>query len=149
MNLLQHCFIFMSFFFGHEECGILAPQPGFKFPPPFLECSLNHWTAKEALEIILGVSQKSYEKHVCVLSCSVMSDFATIWTVACQAPLSMGFSRQEYWSVLPFPPPEGLLDLRIKGLSRRPRGERPLVELYLEPGGVFRTTHGRVTAPSC
>ena len=35
-----------------------------------------------------------------------MSDsFATPWTVACQAPLSMGFSRQEYWSGLPFPPP--------------------------------------------
>ena len=34
-------------------------------------------------------------------------------------------------------------------LSRCPRGERPLVELYLEPGGLFRTMHGRVTAPSC
>ena len=31
--------------------------------------------------------------------------FATPWTVACQAPLSMGFSRQEYWSELPFPIP--------------------------------------------
>ena len=30
--------------------------------------------------------------------------FATPWTVARQAPLSMGFSRQEYWSGLPFPP---------------------------------------------
>ena len=30
---------------------------------------------------------------------------ATPWTVACQAPLSVGFSRQEYWSGLPFPPP--------------------------------------------
>jgi len=37
---------------------------------------------------------------------SVMSDsFATLWTVACQAPLSMVFSRQEYWSGLPFPSP--------------------------------------------
>ena len=33
-----------------------------------------------------------------VLSCSVVSDSATPWTVAHQAPLSMGFSRQEYWS---------------------------------------------------
>ena len=33
---------------------------------------------------------------------------ATPWTVACQAPLSMGFSRQEYWSGLPFPSPESL-----------------------------------------
>ena len=40
-----------------------------------------------------------------------MSDsFATPWTVACQAPLSMGFSRQEYWSGLPFPSPGALPD---------------------------------------
>ena len=36
---------------------------------------------------------------------SVVSDSATLWTVAPQAPLYMGFSRQEYWSGLPFPPP--------------------------------------------
>ena len=34
--------------------------------------------------------------------------FATQWTVACQSPPSMGFSRQEYWSVLPFPSPGDL-----------------------------------------
>ena len=34
--------------------------------------------------------------------------FATPWTVAHNAPLSMGFSRQEYWSGLPFPSPEDL-----------------------------------------
>ena len=34
--------------------------------------------------------------------------FATIWTVACQAPLSMEFSRQEYWSGLPCPPSRDL-----------------------------------------
>ena len=40
--------------------------------------------------------------------CSVLSRvwlFATPWTVARQAPLSMGFSRQDYWSGVPFPPP--------------------------------------------
>ena len=35
---------------------------------------------------------------------------ATVWAVTCQAPLSMGFSRQEYWSVLPFPSPGDLPD---------------------------------------
>ena len=35
--------------------------------------------------------------------------FATPWTVALQAPLSLGFSRQEYWSGLPCPPPRDLL----------------------------------------
>ena len=38
----------------------------------------------------------------------------TPWTVACQAPLSMGFSRQEYWGGLPFPSPGDLPDLGIK-----------------------------------
>jgi len=39
-----------------------------------------------------------------VFSCSFISDsFATPWTITHQAPLSMGFSRQEYWSGLPFP----------------------------------------------
>ena len=36
--------------------------------------------------------------------------FATPWTVACQSPLSMGFSRDEYWSGLSFPPPRDLPD---------------------------------------
>ena len=43
---------------------------------------------------------------LCV-SCSVVSDSVTPWTVAHQAPLSVGFSRQEYWSGLPFPSPKG------------------------------------------
>ena len=42
-----------------------------------------------------------------------MSHSATLWTVAFQAPLSMGFSRQEYWSGFPCPPP-GNLDIGIK-----------------------------------
>ena len=42
---------------------------------------------------------------------------ATPWTVACQAPLFMGFSRQEYWSVLSLPPPGDLPDPVIKPRS--------------------------------
>ena len=42
---------------------------------------------------------------------------ATPWTVAFQAPLPMGFSRQEYWSGLPFPPPEDLSDPGIESGS--------------------------------
>ena len=40
--------------------------------------------------------------------------FQTPWTVACQAPLSMQFSRQEYWRGLPFPSPGDLPDPGIK-----------------------------------
>ena len=43
--------------------------------------------------------------------------FATPWTVAHQAPLSMGFTRQEYWSRLPFPPPGDLPDPGIEPRS--------------------------------
>ena len=43
--------------------------------------------------------------------------FATPWTIAHQAPLSMGFSRQEYWHGLPFPPTGDLSDPGIKPVS--------------------------------
>ena len=47
--------------------------------------------------------------HVCLLSCFIcVCLFETLWTVACQAPLTMGFSRQEYWGGLPHPPPGDL-----------------------------------------
>ena len=49
-----------------------------------------------------------------VKSLSHVRLFATPWTVAHQAPLSMGFSRQEYWSGLPFPSPGDLPNPGIK-----------------------------------
>ena len=56
--------------------------------------------------------------HVYVLSCfSYVRLFATLWTVAFEVSLSMGFSRQEYWSGLPNPPPEDLPDPRIEPAS--------------------------------
>ena len=52
--------------------------------------------------------------------CSVMSDaFVMPWTVALQAPLSMEFSRQEYWSGLPFPSPGDLPSPGIEPKSLR------------------------------
>ena len=47
-------------------------------------------------------------------SLSCVRLFSTPWTVAHQAPLSVEFSRQEYWSGLPFPSPGSLSDARIK-----------------------------------
>ena len=53
-----------------------------------------------------------------MLSCfSCVQLLATLWTVAHQAPLSMGFSRQEYWSGLPCPPPGDLPDPGIEYTS--------------------------------
>ena len=53
-----------------------------------------------------------------MLSCfSCIQHFATPWTVARQAPLSMGFPRQEYWSGLPCSPPGDLSDPGIEPMS--------------------------------
>ena len=57
--------------------------------------------------------------------------FTTLWTVACQPPLSMGFPRQEHWSGLLFPPPGDLPDAGMEPKS-------PALA-----GGVF-TTEPRV-----
>ena len=54
--------------------------------------------------------------YVCII-CSVMSDSLQPHGLSCQAPLSMEFSKQEYWSGLPFPSPGDLLDPRIKPRS--------------------------------
>ena len=54
---------------------------------------------------------------VCAQSLSHVHLFTTLWTVVHQAPPSMGFSRQEYWSGLPFPPPGDLANPRIKRAS--------------------------------
>ena len=69
--------------------------------------------------ILIQIGVWGRNKYLCsrhhVLSCSVVSNsFATPWTVALQAPLSMGFSRQENWSGLPFPSPGDLPDSGIK-----------------------------------
>ena len=52
-----------------------------------------------------------------MLSHSVVSDSATPWTAACQAPLSIEFSRQEYWIGLLFPSPGDLLNPEFKPAS--------------------------------
>ena len=58
--------------------------------------------------------------------------FAIPWTVAQQAPLSMGFSRQEYWSRLPFPSPGDLPDPGIEPRSPTLQADT----LTSEPPGV-------------
>ena len=91
---------------------------------PFLEFHIN------------GISHRVYAS----VSCSVVSNSATPWTVACQALLSVDFSRQEYWSALPFPSPEELLNpgiepgspaLQADSLPSEPPGK--LFYKYLAP----------------
>ena len=73
-----------------------------------------------------------------------MSDSVTPWTAIRQAPLSMKFSRQEYWSGLPCPPPGDLPDpgikprspaLQVDSLLSEPRGKPPV--LLGGPNSVF------------
>ena len=60
--------------------------------------------------------------HGCVLShFSSVLLFQTLWTVACQALLSMGFSRQEHWSGLPCPPVSNTKLFLIWSMKRNPK----------------------------
>ena len=61
--------------------------------------------------------------------------FVTPWTVACQAPLSIGFTRQEYWNGLPFPPPG---DLPHPGIE-----PKPLCLLYWQVSSLLLKPPGK------
>ena len=80
----------------------------------------------------------SYYEQVKMIVAQSLSYSATPWTIACQAPLSMEFSRQEYWSGLPYPSPGDLLDsgiepgspaLQVDSLPSEPPG-KPNMEYY-------------------
>ena len=75
---------------GLRRLKLLVPKVG-KLPPGinFIDIAAWHW--------ILHV------RMPCCFTCVWL--FATHWTAACQAPLSMRFPRQEYWTGLPCPPP--------------------------------------------
>ena len=80
---------------GEPSCPLVLPAPS---------CFLQEM-GEQSVHLC---HQASPQFCVCVSS-SVMSDSATAWTVACPAPLSKGFSRQECWSGLPFPSPRHFL----------------------------------------
>ena len=122
----------------------LVLWPGFERGPPALGIwGPSHWTTREVPLLVLLLCKSSLvspaedppcphgraQSHPqpqlstqvkrvpfvhCMLSHSVVSDSATPWTVAHQAPLSMEFSRQEYWNGLPFPTPGNLPDSGIE-----------------------------------
>ena len=70
-----------------------------------------------SLGYILSIQLSGYMVSKRVKSLSCVQLFATPWTVAHQAPPSMEFSRQEYWSGLPFPSPGDLPDPGIEPKS--------------------------------
>ena len=83
-------------------CSSVCPQPVWSLSSPTLNSWQRHLTA---LAFVL----------ISCFSCVWL--FATLWTIIHQAPLSMGFSWQEYWSGLPCPRPGDLPDPGIKPLS--------------------------------
>ena len=84
------------------------------------------------------------------------NSFAIPWTVACQAPLSMGFPRQEYWSGLPFPFPGDLPNTGIKPMSPKlvdgffpiePPGKSKDFRLCSQSVGLFFSSFSHVWVP--
>ena len=78
------------------------------------------WSNSQGLPLRHSTGCQNTAKFTCawVLShFSLVQLFATPWTVAHQAPLSMGFSRQEYWNGLPCPSPEDLPEPGIESAS--------------------------------
>ena len=78
------------------------PFSPFYLPPP--HTSGNHWSV-----LCISACMLSHFTHIHLL--------LTLWTVARQAPLSVEFPRQEYWSGVPFPPPGDLPDPGIEPTS--------------------------------
>ena len=80
--------------------------------------------------------------RVCVLShFSHVQLFVTLWTTACQAPLSKGFSRQEYWSGLLRLPPE---DLHNPAIKPTPLMSPALAGGFLTTSSTWEAPRGRI-----
>ena len=96
-----------------------------------LSLSVWKWLMNRVLNLN---SALVYDKglHVCVLSCLFMSDSLWLYGLAHQSPLSMEFSRKEYWSRLPFLPQGDLPDPGVEPLSPALAGRSlPLQHLLL------------------
>ena len=84
--------------------------------PTWLRNDVWHNTLLSCQFGMMLIIISSLYAYVCAQLLSHVQLFVTPWTVACQASLSMGFSQQEYWSGLPFPP---LGDLPDPGIQSR------------------------------
>ena len=87
----------------------------------------NHWSDFFSTGLTLITVDKLFyfwtlyiNIYVCAQSLHCVQLFATPWTTVCQVPLSMGFSREEYWSGLPFPPPRDLPNPGTEPISPGP-----------------------------
>ena len=103
---------------GESESEVAQSCPTLCDP---VDCSLPGSSVYGILQTTMlewvAISFSKTGLKVKVKSLSRVRLFATLWTVAHQAPLSMGFSRQDYWSGLPFPSPGDLPDPGIEPRS--------------------------------
>ena len=100
---------------GWSAVGLSKCQLGFMIWDTFQVDFCQRCSSKKGERSILFV--QLLNKFICCQLLSRVCLFMTPWTIALQAPLSMGFSRQEYWSGLPLSSPEHLLHSGIKPAS--------------------------------
>ena len=93
-------------------CGPIDSSPLGSSVPAILQARILEWAA------ISFSNARKWKVKVKSLSCA--RPLATPWTAACQASLSMGFSRQEYWSELPLSSPVGVSAAAAKSLQSCP-----------------------------
>ena len=102
-----------------RSCGELPLKRNRGLPPTAStntsHMSVSRW--KQIFQLQCSLRRAVAQAKVKVKSLSRVQLFVTPWTVAYQDPLSMGFSRQEYWSGLPFPSPGDLPDPGIEPRS--------------------------------
>ena len=112
-GLLFHCFsspYSKTLFFLHHFSPVFYFQCG-----RYFVIVTYLFVFKVLLFLFLFPGRTACYVHTCMLSrFNCVWLFMTLWAVACQALLSMGFSRQDYWSGLPCPPPRDLPDPGIK-----------------------------------
>ena len=97
--------------------------------------TLNDW--KSHSHYMISSDSISFFLSLVTKSCPTLE---TPWTVACQAPLSMGFSRQEYWSGLPFPSPGDLPDPGIEPGSPALQADSLPTNLWGKPSDSMETS---------
>ena len=117
----QHQFMMCSRLLPNHWVSLKGPEMEHEWQEPIREVlkvkpGISLVRNAEGPGLILGQGTRYH--MVCILSrFNYVQLFATLWTTACQGPLSMGFSGQEYWSRLPCPPPENLPNPGIKPVS--------------------------------
>ena len=125
-----------------RSLGVLRQRPSRRLRPRMSDTrgDICHrfWKAQSSTD-------SSSFQHMCLLICARL--FATPWTAAHQAPLSMGFSKQEYWSGLPFPTSGDLSNQGIELSSPVLQAESLLLSHQGSPQVQASERAGRLTYP--